>query len=323
MLYRRLGNSGLKLSAFSLGSWETFSLSVDQDTTAAIMLAAYEAGINYFDGAESYNAGGAEDFMGQALRKHGWRRDTYILSGKVSVGLGAVKNSRPTQKGLSRKHMFECCEATLHRYGVDYLDLFFCHRPDPDTPLEEIVWNMNLLIQRGRILYWGTSEFAPEDLIQLHEIARRLNLIGPLMEQTGYNLLGRERVDKALLPLFTRYGMGATVYCPLAGGLLTGKYLDGIPDGTRGASRKDWVGKEMTPATVQKLRALQAVAANLGCNLAQLALAWLLKNPHVSTAILGATRPDQIANNVQACAVVDKFDGPLMDKIEAILANKP
>ncbi len=320
MHYRRLGDSGLKVSAISLGSWLTFGQSVDDETTEACMAAAYDAGVNFFDGAEAYGPYAAEEAMGRVLRKKGWPRDSLILSGKVSIRCGR----QPTQRGLSRKHLVECCDATCRRLGVEYLDLFFCHRPDPDTPLEEIVHTMNELIRRGRIFYWGTSEFEPADLMRMHAIAEKANLVGPLMEQTGHNMLGRERVERDLLPLLTGHGMGTTIYCPLAGGILTGKYNEGIPDDSRiGQSDQDWLKKSLTEEKLAKARALADLAGEMGLAMPTLALAWCLRNPHVSTAITGATKPEHVTENVKAPDAVEQLTDDVMARIEDILANKP
>jgi voltage-dependent potassium channel beta subunit len=321
MLYRRLGNSGLKVSALSLGSWQTFGQSVDQPTTEACMKAAYDAGVNYFDGAEAYGHGAAEEAMGKVLRKMGWRRDTLILSGKASPGAGS--GPMPTQKGMSRKHLNECCDMTLQRFGVDYLDLFFCHRPDPATPLAETVFTMNELIRRGKIFYWGTSEFSPEDLLAMHDVAERHGLIGPLMDQTGYNMLGRQRIERDLLPLFEQRGMGSTVYCPLAGGILTGKYNDGVPEGSRGSQGEQWINDAVERGDIEKTRKLTVLAEELGVAMPALALAWILKNPNVSTAITGATRPEHVEQNVKACDILELLTDEIMDRIETILDNKP
>ena len=319
MEYRTLGKSGLKVSLISLGSWMTFGQSVDDQTTEECMTAAYDSGVNYFDGAEAYGMGAAEEAMGRVFKKTGWSRDTLIISGKI-IRIG----EKPTQKGLSRKHLVEGCDAALKRMGLEYLDLFFCHRPDPDTPLEEIVFTMNELINRGKIFYWGTSEFTAADLMEMHAIARANGLTGPLMEQTGYNMLGRHRMDRDLLPLFEKYGMGSTVYSPLGGGILTGKYNDGIPADSRiGKTDMDWLKKSLTDEKVAKSRELAKVADELGMTQATLALAWVLKNPNVSTAIIGATKVRQVAENVKAVDEMAKLDDQVMDRIEKILDNKP
>ncbi len=319
MDYRTLGKSGLKVSVVSIGSWMTFGQSVDDATTEACMTAAYDNGINFFDGAEAYGMGAAEEAMGRVFKKTGWARDSLVISSKV-IRVGKI----PTRVGLSRKRLNEACDAALQRMNLDYVDLFFCHRPDAETPLEEIVITMNDLIRRGKIFYWGTSEFSPSDLMEMHAIAREYKLEGPLMEQTGYNMLGRERMDRALLPLFEKYGMGSTVYSPLAGGILTGKYNDGIPDDSRiGKADADWLRNQLTEEKVAKTRELTKIADELGCSMAALALAWVIKNPNVSTAIIGATKDKHVLENVKAADMVEKLTDEVMARIEGILDNKP
>jgi voltage-dependent potassium channel beta subunit len=316
MQYRTLGKSGLKVSAISLGSWRTFGVSVDDETTAACMTAAYEAGINFFDGAEAYGRGEAERAMGRVFKKKGWARDTLVVSSKViQVGDG------PNQGGLSRKHLVEACDAALLRMGLDYVDLFFCHRPDPDTPLEEIVHAMNELIQRGKIFYWGTSEFSAGDLVRLYAIADRDGLVGPTMEQTNHSMLHRKRVDGELKPLFEAYGLGTTIYSPLAVGVLTGKYNDGIPADSAVGRGEDWMKGLVSEDNLDKARKVTALAAELDMKPGQLALAWCLKNPHVSTAIIGATRPSQIEENVAAVDQAGKLTDEVMERIEVMLGG--
>lgn len=318
MIYRKLGASGLKVSAISLGSWRTFGVSVDIEATRASMTAAYEAGVNFFDGAEAYGAGAAEKAIGEVLKSAGWPRDTLIISSKV-IRVGKL----PTQGGLSRKHLVEACDAALQRMGLDYLDLFFCHRPDPDTPLDEIVHTMNELIQRGKIFYWGTSEFSASDIQALYAIAERDHLVGPTMEQTQHNLLHRRRVEGELKPLIERYKLGTTIYSPLAVGLLTGKYNDGIPAGSAYDKAGEWLRKQLNPETIAKVRELAKLASELGITTGQLAIAWCLKNPDVSTAIIGASRPEQVVENVAAADHVDQLTPDVMARIEAILAAAP
>jgi voltage-dependent potassium channel beta subunit len=317
MLYRRLGRSGLKISALSLGSWQTFGLAIDDSATSAIMQAGYEAGINFFDGAENYGPYLAEEAMGRIFKKFGWRRDTLIISSKVSCNpeLGLLRH------GLSRKHLVEACDQALKRMGLDYVDLFFCHRPDPDTPLEETVRTMNELIQRGKILYWGTSEFSAADLLEMHAIADRLGLVGPLMEQSRYSLLQRGRLERELLPLFDRRGMGTTIWSPLEFGLLTGKYNDGIPPVSRGARDPKWMERIQTNGDLAKARALGALARELGVAQGPLSLAWTLKNPNVSTAILGASTPEQLQENLTALDVLPALTPEVMTRIDAIVGT--
>lgn len=290
---------------------------MDDATTEACMVRAYEAGINFFDGAEAYGNGAAEQAMGRVFKQQNWPRDTYILSSKV-IQVG----DRPTQRGLSRKHLVEACDAALQRMHVEYLDLFFCHRPDPKTPLEEIVHTMNELIQRGKIFYWGTSEFSATDLTALYEIAARDHLQGPTMEQTNHSMLYRHRVDGELVPVFERYGLGTTIYSPLAVGVLTGKYNDGIPPDSAVGQGEAWMKTLVTEERINKARNLTAIAAELDASLAQLALAWCLKNPNVSTAIIGASRPEQITENIGAVALIDRLDESIMTRIEQIIEDQ-
>lgn len=319
MEYRTLGRSGLKVSAISLGSWITFGQSVDDDATEACMTAAYDAGVNFFDGAEAYGRGQAELAMGRVFQKNGWDRDTLVISTKI-IHFG----DWPTQKGVSRKHLVEAVDAALERMGLDYVDLCFCHRPDGVTPPEEIVHTMNQLITRGKILYWGTSEFSPFELHELCAFAERHGLVGPLMEQTNHSMLHRHRVEGELKPLFDRFGLGTTIYSPLAQGVLTGKYNDGAPKGARITERKsDGPKPLLAEEKLNKVRQLTAIADELNISMAQLALAWTLKNPDVSTAIIGATKPSQIADNVAAVDAVQKLTHDVMEKIEGILDNKP
>jgi voltage-dependent potassium channel beta subunit len=315
MQYRNLGRSGLKVSAISLGSWRTFGQTVDDDATEACISAAYDAGINFFDGAEAYGRGAAELAMGRVFKKKKWPRDTLVISSKViRIGDG------PNQGGLSRKHLVEACDAALQRMGLEYVDLFFCHRPDPDTPLEEIVHAMNELIQRGKIFYWGTSEFSATDLMQLYAIAHRDGLVGPTMEQTNHSMLNRLRVDGELKPLFETYGLGTTIYSPLAVGVLTGKYNEGIPKDSAVDRGGDGLKELASEENLSKIRKLTALANDLGMKTSQLALAWCLKNPNVSTAIIGTTKPAQVKENVGAVEQIDKLTDEVMEQIEGILA---
>jgi len=316
MIYRKLGKSGLKVSAISLGSWRTYGQQESHEVCASCMRAAYDAGINFFDGAEAYGNGAAEEAMGRVFGQTKWARDSFIVSSKV-IRVGKL----PTQGGLSRKHLVEACDAALTRMGLDYLDLFFCHRPDPDTPLEEIVHTMNELIQRGKIFYWGTSEFNASDIQALYEIAARDGLVGPTMEQTNHSMLHRKRVEGDLLPLFEKYQMGTTIYSPLAVGLLTGKYNEGIPEGSAIDKGDDWMKKMINEGAIRKTKALAEVAGDLGIRQSQLALAWCLKNSNVSTAIIGATRAEQVEENVAAVEALEKLDESVMERIESILED--
>jgi len=316
MLYRKLGKTGLKISAISLGSWQTFGQSVADDETEACLQAAYDAGVNFFDGAEAYGSGAADAAVGRALKKHGWPRDTYLLSGKCIRG-----GDRPDQKGLSRKRLRNCCDNTLQRYGTDHLELFFCHRPDPDTPLEEIVTTMNALIQQGKILYWGTSEFSAADLMKLWAIADANGMEGPVVEQTGANMLARDRIENQLVPLFDHYGMGTTIYSPLAVGLLTGKYNESTPSDSRlgNPDAPEWMKKHLSEERLEKARKIGAIAKELGITQAHLALAWLLRNPNVSTCLTGARQAKQVEENVKAVEAVDKLSDEVMSRLREII----
>ncbi len=314
MIYKTLGRSGLKVSGISLGSWRTFGQSVDDKNTDACMSAAYDAGVNYFDGAEAYGAGAAEEAMGRVFKKKDWPRDTLVISSKViSVG------EHPNQKGLSRKHLVEACDAALRRMHLDYVDLFFCHRPDPDTPAEEIVHTMNELIQRGKIFYWGTSMFSAEEITELFAVAERDHLVGPTMEQCVHNMLNRAKVEDELVPIFAQHGLGTTIYSPLAVGILTGKYNDGIPEDSA-AGQGGWLKDQLTDDVLDGARKVTAIADELGIKTSQLALAWCLKNPNVSTAIVGATKASQVEENVAASDHVESLTDAIMNRIADALA---
>lgn len=319
MIYRRLGSSGLKVSALSYGAWVTFGQQIGDDTAQKCMTVAYDAGVNFFDNAEAYADGKAEETMGRILHQTQWRRDSYILSSKVFWG-----GDRPTQKGLSRKHVFDACHAALRRFQTDYLDLYFCHRPDPETPIEETVRAMSDLIGQGKILYWGTSEWSAREITEAYGVARQFNLVPPTMEQPQYNLFYRENVEKNLRPLFEQFGLGATVWSPLASGLLTGKYNDGLPADTRISLKEyEWLWESFTDeqaqAKIAKVKELNLLAADLGTNLPRLALAWCLKNPHVSTVITGASRPEQVADNMPAIDLLDKLTPEVLARIESLV----
>lgn len=314
MIYKKLGNTGLKVSAISLGSWRTYGQEESQDICDQCMRKAYDAGVNFFDGAEVYGLGAAENAMGEVFRKVKWPRDTFIVSSKVmQIGDAA------TQRGLSRKHLVEACDGALKRMGLDYLDLFFCHRPDPHTPLEEIVHTMNELIGRGKIFYWGTSEFPATDIQEMIEIARRDHLVGPSMEQTNHSMLHTKRVHGELAPLIQKYGLGTTIYSPLAVGRLTGKYSDGIPEDSAIAKGQKWMQHLLDPRSLDTIQALQTVSNDLGVQLNHLALAWGINDPAVSTAIIGASKPSQIEDNLGALDVVDRLDEETMNRIQEII----
>jgi voltage-dependent potassium channel beta subunit len=326
MEYRRLGKSGLKVSELSFGSWVTFGSQVDIDKAVDCMAAAYDAGVNFFDNAEVYNKGKSELVMGAALKKLGWERDSYILSSKVMWG--AKENPKPTQMGLSRKHLVEACYQACERMGVEYLDLYFCHRPDPEVPMEEIVRGMTELILRGKVFYWGTSEWSAEDIQKAYDVAREFDLIPPTMDQPQYHIFWRNRVEKEYAPLYNPdgVGLGTTIWSPLASGLLTGKYNNGIPADSRvNLPGYEWL-KEMLlgeggKARLEAVRQLGKVADELGVPMSHLALAWCLKNPQVSTVITGASKVEQVKENMEAIKVVPQLTDDVMKKIDSITAG--
>ena len=326
MEYRHLGKSGLQVSALSFGAWVTFGGQVGVDKAIELMGTAYDAGVNFFDNAEVYAHGEAETIMGKALKKLGWSRDSYLVSSKVIFG--SVKDPKPTQRGLSRKHIFEACDQAIQRLGVDYLDLYFCHRPDPKVPMEEIVRAMSHLIQLGKVFYWGTSEWSAQQIMEAYGIARQYNLIPPTMEQPEYNMFQRVRIEVEYARLYDVIGLGTTIWSPLASGILTGKYSDGIPDDTRmNLPGYEWLRKHLESEKgqhkVAKAAALASVAEELGVSMPKLALAWCLKNPNVSTVILGATRLEQLTENLGALEVVKLLSDEVMVQIEEVLNNKP
>lgn len=323
MEYRLLGNSGLWVSALSLGAWVTYGGQVGEEVAYDCMTTAYEAGVNFFDNAEGYADGNAEIVMGKVIKRVGWKRSDLIISTKIFHG-GKGRND----VGLSRKHIVEGTNASLKRLQMDYVDLIFCHRPDKYTPIEETVWAMNHIINQGKAFYWGTSEWSARQITEAIGIARREHLIPPLMEQPEYNMLHRERVEKEYAPLYKQFGLGTTIWSPLASGLLTGKYNQGIPEGTRATlAGYEWLRKRFesskTQTEIKKINLLIPIAEELGCSLAQLALAWCLKNPNVSTVITGASRKQQVQENLLALDVVKKITPEIMDRIEEILENKP
>jgi len=323
MEYRFLGRSGLKVSALSYGAWVTFGDQMDEDAAAACMQAAYDAGVNFFDNAEVYAAGRAETIMGAVLRQKGWQRTDLVISTKIFWG-----GSGPNDRGLSRKHIVEGTDAALDRLQLDYVDLVYCHRPDTDTPLAETVRAMSYLIDSGRAFYWGTSEWSAEQIREAYHIARRERLVPPTMEQPQYNMLHRERVEKEYARLYDEIGLGTTIWSPLGSGLLSGKYNDGLPDGSRMTLPSyEWlrniVQGEQAEANLAKVRQLAAVADDLGCTQAQLAIAWCLKNPHVSSVITGASRPEQVVENMAAAEVVSLIDAQVDTRLEEILGNRP
>ena len=309
MEYRRLGKTGLKLSALSFGAWITFGRQLGLPQVKELLSVAYDAGVNFFDNAESYANGEAENLMGEALQQLGYSRDSWCVSSKVFFG--SAENAKPTQKGLSRKHIIEACHQALIRLRVDYLDLYFCHRPDPDVGIEEIVWSMHQLVMQGKVLYWGTSEWAAKDILAAQEFAVKNHLIGPMMEQPQYNLLARERVENEYLPLFqSAQGLGTTIWSPLASGLLSGKYtsFQKFDENYRfGLPGLEWLQSfamgETKSQKFQQIQRLAAVAKQAGVPLAQLCVAWCLRNPHVSTVILGASKREQLEQNLATIAL--------------------
>lgn len=320
MNYRRLGSAGLKISELSLGAWVTYGGQVGEDVAAKCMTAAYDAGVNFFDNAEAYARGNAETVMGNVIKKLGWARESIIVSSKVFWG-----GEGPNDRGLSRKHIYEACRNSLKRLQLDYLDLFFCHRPDPATPIEETVRAMDDLIHQGKVLYWGTSEWSAADIMRAYAVAREYGMTPPQMEQPQYNMMHRDRVEKEYLPLYREIGLGTTIWSPLGSGLLSGKYNDGIPKDTRATLKGyEWLQEYViTPQNIEKVRKMQPIARELGCTSAQMALAWCLKNPNVSTVITGASRPEQVEENMKATEVAEKLTSDIMEKIEAVLGNKP
>lgn len=323
MEYRRLGKSGLQVSALSLGSWVTFGYQIGDDVAEQLMIKAYEAGVNFFDNAEVYAHGKSEEVMGKILKKLNWDRDTWMVSSKVFWG--RVKDPKPNQKGLMRKHVVEGCHAALKRLQVDYLDLYFAHRPDVNTPIEETVWTFHNLITQGKILYWGTSEWTAQQITEAHMVAARHHLIGPVAEQNQYNMLHRSMMEKDYLPMFENFGMGTTIWSPLASGLLTGKYFDGSAEDKNRMELMTWLKERALGDMdkVEKVKQLAALAKELGISLTHLALCWCLKNPDVSTVILGASKVQQLEENLKCYDSMPKLTPGVMEKIESILQNKP
>ena len=324
MEYRRLGKSGLPVSALSFGTWLTFGKQIDDSTAEGLMTIAYENGINFFDNAEIYARGRSERVMGEILKKKNWDRDSYIVSSKVFFGyLG--KEAKPTQKGLHRKHIMEACHQALKRLQLDYLDLYFCHRPDNQTPIEETVWAMHNLILQGKILYWGTSEWSAQEIMEAHMVARQNHLIGPAMEQPQYNLFERVKVEVEFAQVYKTVGMGTTIWSPLASGVLSGKYNDGFVKDTRlSITGMDWLKESaLTEDRIVKAKKLDLLAKELNISLPVLAVAWCLKNPDVSTVILGASKASQLKENFLAVEAQQKLTGEVMNRIEQIVNNRP
>lgn len=322
MQYRRLGKSGLQVSVLSLGSWLTFGKQIQDTLAKDLMVTAYDAGINFFDNAEIYSRGESERVMGKWLKELGWARDTYIVSSKVFFGAGG---KLPSQVGLHRKHVVEGCHAALKRLNVEYLDLYYCHRPDKNTPIEETVFTMNDLIRQGKIFYWGTSEWSAQEIMEAHMVARQNNLIGPAMEQPEYNMFRRDRVEVEYDQIYKGVGLGTTIWSPLASGLLSGKYNDGFPEDTRlSIEGMDWLKDRIyLEEKVDKVRQLSTLAKELGLSMPVLGVAWCIKNPNVSTAILGASKVSQMEENLKAVEAMELLTEEVMEKIEAILQNQP
>jgi voltage-dependent potassium channel beta subunit len=324
MEYRRMGRSGLQLSVLSFGSWVTFHKQINDNSADELMGIAYDNGINFFDNAEVYALGESEKMMGRVLKAKNWDRTSYTISSKAFFGWRGKEN-KPNQTGLSRKHLTEACHEALQRLQTDYLDLYFCHRPDKNTPIEEVVLTMNNLIQQGKILYWGTSEWSGVELMEAHRVAQHYRLIGPSMEQPQYNLFERNKVENDYLEVYKNVGLGTTIWSPLAAGLLTGKYNNGIPEGSRLAIEGfDWLKERwIMQDKIEKVQQLQSLANELGCSLPALSIAWCIKNPNVTTAILGATKKEQLIDNLTALKAVELLTSEVISKIEAIMQNKP
>lgn len=322
MKYRYLGNSGLQVSELSFGSWVTFGKQADVDAAVGMMAAAFDAGVNFFDNAEAYAGGASEEIMGRALRKLGWARGSYLVSTKLFWGLSDTVNQNNT---LNRKYLLEGMAGSLQRFGLDYVDLVYCHRDDPNTPVGEVVWAMHNIIERGQALYWGTSEWEPERIIAALDFAERHHLHAPVVEQPQYNMLDRARLGPRYDEVYERRGYGTTIWSPLASGLLTGKYKDGIPEGSRGALESmHWMRDRLTDAEVlARVSALEPLAAEVGASLAQFSLAWCLQNPRVSSVITGASRLQQVQENMKAAEITERFSPELMGKVDAILGRVP
>lgn len=324
MEYRRMGRSGLQLSVLSFGSWISFHKQIDDSIADELMGIAYDNGVNFFDNAEVYALGESEKMMGRVLKQKGWDRTSYIVSSKAFWGWRGKAN-KPNQSGLSRKHLVEACNEALQRLQLDYLDIYFCHRPDKAVPIEEVVWTMHNLILQGKILYWGTSEWSGVEIMEAHRVANQFGLIAPSVEQPQYHLLERKKMENEFLMVFKTVGMGTTTWSPLASGLLSGKYNDGIPEGSRYAlSGFDWLRDQwMKDAFLDKARKLDNLARTLGITMAQLSIAWCISNPNVTTTILGATRKEQLLENLKALEAKGKLGPDVMAQIEEIVQTKP
>jgi len=324
MQYRYMGRTGLQLSALSFGSWISFHKQIDDSIADELMGIAYDKGVNFFDNAEVYALGKSEEMMGRVLSKKKWDRTSYVVSSKVYFGWRGKEN-KPNQTGLSRKHITEACHEALKRLQVDYLDLYYCHRPDKQTPIEEVVWTMNTLIQQGKILYWGTSEWSGVEIMEAHRVAASYRLIGPTVEQPEYNLFNRQKLENEYLGVFKTVGLGTTIWSPLASGLLTGKYNNGIPEGSRlSIPGFEWLKeKTVMDDKISKVQSFQLLADELGTGMAPLAIAWCLRNTNVTTAILGATRKEQLEENFKALDVLPLLTNEIMGRIDDIFGTKP
>jgi voltage-dependent potassium channel beta subunit len=319
MLYRRLGRAGIKLSVLSLGSWVTFHNQVDVASAAEMMKAAYDAGVNFFDNAEAYARGKSEEVMGAALKQLGLRRSSYLISTKFYWGIQRGINEGHT---LNRKRLLEGIDGSLKRFGLDYVDLIFCHRPDLETPIEETAHAMHNIVESGRAIYWGVSEWPADDIRAAWELCDRHGWHRPVMEQPEYNLLRRERVEKEYLRLYEDIGLGTTTWSPLAGGILTGKYNNGIPKDSRaGMKRNDWMREEITEEKIQRVRKLGRIAKGLGVTPAQFAIAWCARNEHVSTVITGASRVEQLQENLKALDVIPQLTGEVLAAVDKIVGK--
>lgn len=319
MEYRRLGRSGLKVSVLSFGSWVSFGAQLDTALARDCLAAAWDAGVNFFDNAEAYAGGDSERIMGEAIAELGWKRESYVISTKLFWGLTAGVNTRNT---LNRKYLLHAIDGSLDRLGLDFVDLLFCHRPDPETPIEETVWAMSDIVSAGKAHYWGTSEWPADEVRAAWDIAERHHLHKPVMEQPQYNLFERRRVEREYARLYDDIGLGLTIWSPLASGLLSGKYLDGVPDGSRATlPGYEWLRAMLTePTRNTKVRELATIATELDCTLAQLSLAWCARNPHVSTVITGASVPEQVVENMGALDVLARLDDEVVERIEDAVA---
>ncbi|HEX5026855.1 MAG TPA: aldo/keto reductase [Agriterribacter sp.] len=324
MEYRKMGNSGLQLSVLSYGSWVTFHKQVDDRLADELMGLAYDNGINFFDNAEAYALGESEKLMGRVMKRKNWNRSSYVVSSKAYFGWRGNDN-KPNQTGLSRKHLVEACNEALQRLQLEYLDLYFCHRPDTNVPIAEVVWTMNHLMQQGKILYWGTSQWSGAEIMEAHRAAQEFKLIGPVVEQPQYNMFERYKMEQDYLPVFQNVGLGATIWSPLAAGFLSGKYNEGIPENSRLAMEGfEWLkARWVQEDKIKKVKQLGELAKKIGVSLASLAIAWTIYNPNVTTTILGATKKEQLEENLKALEVVKKISPDIIEKIEKILQNKP